>query len=207
MRMLIFVIVSVVIVIVSVLIIVVVGMVIIIMTVLIFVIVGVIIVIVRMPVFIGVLIIFMHMPGSANWNNLDASRYFHDWHIFRRAFYHLKQAFFKASAIDEDQISLRQRREIARARLETVRVSAGRNQRREFNVISRNVVDDIRKNTVGSDHFELVFLRDRIDIWQQKGRKNGEYQGDSLLHFESLLHILLIRGLIIVSFDRFATPF
>ena len=124
-------------------------------------------------VLMRVLIIFMHVAACANGNDLDASRDFHDRRIFRRAFDHVEQGFFNASAIDEDQIGFRQHSQLARAGLKSVRVGADWNQRRQFNAISRNVVDDIRKNTVGSDHFELVFLRDRADIGQHKGRQQA----------------------------------
>ena len=133
--------------------------VIVVVAVLVFMVVGVVVVIVVMTV-----LVFVHVPGSADGNNSDAGRDFHDRHISRRAFNHLKQGLFKAGSVDEDHIRLRQRRQIARARLKAVRVSPGRNQRRKFNVISGNAADDIGENAVGSDHFKFVFLRDRVDI-------------------------------------------
>ena len=129
------------------------------MAVFVFMFVGMVVVIVLMTV-----LVFVHAPGSADGNNSDAGRDFHDRHISRRAFNHLKQGLFKAGSVDEDHIRLRQRRQIARAGLKAVRVSPGRNQRRKFNMISGNVVDNIGENAVGSDHFKFVFLRDRVDI-------------------------------------------
>ena len=113
----------------------------------IFVIVGVVIVLIMgmvIIVIVGVVITFMHVPGSANGNDLDASRDFHDRTVFGSAFNHSQQGFFNAGAIDEDEIGFRQRRQLARARLKSVRVGADRNQRREVDAIARNIVDDIR---------------------------------------------------------------
>ena len=128
-------------------------------------------------VLVSVLIVLMHVPRSPNGNDLDASRDFHDRTVFRRAFDHREQGFFNAAAIDEDHIGFRQRRQLARARLKRMRIGAGRNQRRQFNVIAADIVHDIRQNAVGCDHTELLFLRDRADIGQHKAPPPGKISG------------------------------
>ena len=91
-----------------------------------------------------VVIVLMHVPRSSDGDDFDTSRDFHDWRVSRSAFDHLKQGFFNAAAVYENDIGFRQHRQLARSRLKCVRVGAGRDQRRQFNVIAPNVVDDIR---------------------------------------------------------------
>ena len=172
----------------------VVGVVVIFVPMLIFVFVGVVIVIMRMLIFVVIIfvpmLIFMHVPGSANWDDLDTSRDFHDWRVSGRARDHSEQGFFNAAAVDEDQIGVRQGRQLARARLKCVRVGADRNQRRHFNAIARDVLDDIGKNTVGRHHIELVILCDRAEIGQQQGRQQAKHQSGSLSHVSFVLALI-----------------
>ena len=107
---------------------------------------------------VGMVAVIVAVMTRAIGQNLDASRSFDDKRIRGGIFYGRQQVVFKVAAIDEDDIGVRQWRQIARAGLEAVRVRALRHQRDQLNMVSPDGGNHISQDAVRGDNLERLAI-------------------------------------------------
>ena len=103
-----------------------------------------------------VMLIMSH--AGAKGNNPNTSRGVDQVAAFARALHRVQQALFPACAVDEDHVSFRHGRQVARRGNKTMLISANRKQRTDLGVVARYVSRHISQNAVRRHNMQLTLV-------------------------------------------------
>ena len=117
-----------------------------------------------------VVIVFIRVHARAEGTDFYAGGSVDQIAAFAGALYRIQQRFFVTGAIDDDQVGLGDGSQVARRRIEGVRIGANRNQRTDLGLIASHVARDIRQNAVRGHDMKLAAVGKRRAAGQQQSK-------------------------------------